>query len=530
MFESPNMTTQKLDEVVVKVAWDRLIALANSAATSVYRTAFSPTVQDLVDIALAFVDRRGRLLIVSDIGSTGHMAPIAAVCQEVMRTYPPETMREGDVYVLNSPWVTSGHLLDVAVVAPIFRESQLIGAAGAIFHATDIGGLGMTSWANDVYEEGLFLPPVKLVGAGQRNEELYQVMLANVRRPEYFSGDLDAAITGIQIGAEGVERLLEELHLLDLDALSDEIIDRSELAMREALKWLRPGVYSSSVEFDPLGVDSEPLEVRVRVSIDHEAEVVVDFEGTCDEVRRGVNSTLVYTSGYSQYAVRLAVTNRLPWNAGTMAPITVVAPEGSIVACRHPAPTAMRTAIGQNVTQLVLRALTEAEPPFLAADSCGPDVMAHFNPDVGVAPEGRVTASCGQGARRERDGLVATTFPARARRKQIELTEQEGYVRYVRQERRVGSGGAGRTNGGDGMVVEFEFVKCGAMVDVLTQRTHMPPRGLLGGADGLPSFATLNGESLPPRFRGRVEVGDRLVLASAGGGGMGPAGSDRDGT
>ncbi|MTD53060.1 hydantoinase B/oxoprolinase family protein [Amycolatopsis pithecellobii] len=517
----PEPTGDKMDEVVVKVAWDRLMALANSAATSVYRTAFSPTVQDLVDIALAFVDRHGRLLIVSDIGSTGHMAPIAAVCQEVMRAYPAESMREGDVYVLNDPWVTSGHLLDVAVVAPIFRNSRLVGAAGAIFHATDIGGLGITSWANDIYEEGLYLPPVKLVAAGQRNEELYQVMLANVRRPEYFAGDLEAAITGIQIGAQGVERLLDELDLEDLDALSDEIIDRSERAMRDALRQLRPGEYSASVEFDPLGPGSEPLDVRVRVTVDDDANVVVDYAGTCDEVRRGVNSTLVYTAGYSQYAVRLAVTNRLPWNAGTMAPIKVVAPEGSIVACKHPAPTAMRTAIGQNVTQLVLRALTDAEPPFLAADSCGPDVMAHFNPDEGVAPEGRVTASCGQGARRHRDGLVATTFPARARRKQIELTEQEGYVRYLRQERRAGSGGAGRTTGGDGMIVEFEFVRCGATVDVLRQRTHMPPQGLLGGGEGLPSNAELNGEVLPSRFRGRVEVGDRLLLESAGGGGMG---------
>lgn len=512
--------TSTSHEILIRIAWDRLMALANTSATSMYRTAFSPTVQAVVDIGFAIVDIQGRLLVVSDVGSTGHMVPIEKVCQTVFSTVPTADMAEGDVYLLNDPWVTSGHLLDVAVVTPIFVGEQVIGAVGSIFHASDVGGLGVSSWATDVFEEGLFIPPTRIVRAGRPEAAIMDLILANVRRPEYFQGDLDAAITGNGLAVAGIKRLLGELGLVDLDWIGSQIIERSELAMREAIRTLTDGTYQGSVLFDPLEPDGPPIEVMATVTVD-DGSVVVDYSGSADEVRRGINSTLIYTTGYTQYAVRLSVTDKLPWNAGSLAPVSVIAPPGTIVSCNYPAPTALRHAVGQNIPQLILQALAQASPVYAVADSCGSNVVVSFIPYEGRARDGRVNIASGHGGRNTSDGMNAMTFPARARRQQIEVSEQDGYFRYRRRELRRGSGGAGQFKGGDGMIVELEFTSSGGVLDVNQERTSFPPSGLFGGEGGEASKAFLNGAPLDSRHRGRVLIGDVLRVESAGGGGYG---------
>jgi N-methylhydantoinase B len=354
---------------------------------------------------------------------------------------------------------------------------------------------------------------------GQVNDSLYRVLMANVRGPQFLSGDIEAAITGNAIGISRINKLLRDLQLKDLRWLGDEILARSEQAMRNAIGSLANGVYRAAVDFDPLDPDGDPLHVQVEVTV-RDGEVTVDYAGTCDQVHQAINSTLSYTTAYSQFGVRLTVTDSIPNNAGSFAPIKVVAPEGSLVASRHPAPTNSRSAIGQNIPQLVIRALAQADPPFLVADNAGGSVGIRFVPDIGSISN-QVRVSSGTGARKDRDGLIATAFPARVRRQSVETIEQEGYFQFLRQERRRGSGGAGRYNGGDGMVAEVQLVGCDGVVDFSLERSFMPPVGLFGGMGGLPPRTFYNGKAIPSRWRSRVKVGDRFLAESAGGGGFG---------
>lgn len=508
-----------LDETGLKIAWDRLQAVANEAATTLFRTAFSVIVRELIDIGFAILDPTGRLIVTGDIGTPGHINPLSAACRRLIEI-SGDDLAPGDVLVLNDPWHCSGHLLDIAVVTPLYASERLIGFAANICHYTDVGGLGATFRGTSVYEEGLFIPGNKLVSRGQRDEGLWRLILSNVRRNGLFAGDMEAAITANTVATRGVARLLDDLGLEDLDWIASEVIGRTEVAMRDAIRALKPGRYTNVANFDPLDEAKTPRTLAIAIEVEDDT-ITVDYAGTSSQLPYGVNSTLVYTTAYTQYAMRLAVTSNLPNNHGTLAPIRVVAPEGSMVAAKYPAATALRSTTAMSLPPLLLATLAPADPPYCMADSAGGPIGMRAG-EIS-AMNAVLFAAAGTGARKDRDGLDGRIFPARVKRGSIEMFEQEGYYRVVRYERRRGSGGAGKYRGGDGVVVEVEMCRSGEVDagDATPERVMDPPRGVNGGEPGLPPHAYHNGREIAFEEHLTMHMGDRLTYESAGGGGWG---------
>jgi N-methylhydantoinase B len=428
----------------------------------------------------------------------------------------------GDVIIVNDPWLATSQLLDITVILPIWRGDKIVGFVANACHYPDLGGLGMGAEAHDVFEEGLFLPYVKLVGAHVRDETLWRVIMANVRTPELVAGDLEAAMSANQIGARRVLELLDEMGLPDVEELSDEILRRSEAVMRQGIRALKDGVYRSSVVMDGYGA---PVEIHATITIDGD-DLLVDYAGTGDQIPKGVNVAFPYTVGYTQFAIRVAAVDDVPNNAGTLAPIRVVAPEGSILNAAFPAATASRHLTGQAIPGLLFAALADADPPRCMAESTGGTwgLVLHGSGRDGVASS-TVNMPGGTGARKGLPGLNGRHFPVNVSLIPIEVLEQDGFVRYVRRERREGSGGAGRWSGGDGQRIEME-VQQQATATVLCERTLTGPRGVLGGQDGAVGRVSLDGELIAPKSRSLVEPGARLLFETPGGGGWGAPPND----
>lgn len=504
-------------EVTLKIGWDRLRAIVNEQAHTVLRTAFSPVVREGEDLAAAVFDARGRMLASADTGTPGHINPLRATLAHVVERFPAETLRPGDAICVNDPWLTTGQLLDITVITPVFVQDRLVGYFASTCHHADVGGLGMGAEANDVFEEGLFLPALKFLDEGERVEPIWALVRANVRRPDLVEGDLEAQLAANLVGARGLRRLLDDLQLPDLDWLADGIIERSEVAMRESIVALPDGVYRSSINLDGY---EKPIVVHVALHVDGD-QLVIDYAGTSSQSSKGINVVLNYTTGYSAYAVRTALAPGVPNNSGSLSPIEIRAPEGSVVNCRFPAATSARHLVGQMLPGAIMLALAEAGAPHGVADGSG-SVWSFVTQRPAADGGGTYTflMAGGMGARKERDGLTARMFPANGRMAPIEVAEEEGFFRYVSRGIRRGSGGEGLHRGGDGQSTEFEFIE-DTILTVIADRTIEGPSGIHGGAPGAPGRLYLNDEACDAKWRRLVPRGTRLRLDAPGGGGWG---------
>lgn len=515
---------QRPSDVVVKIAWDRLRSIANEIAVTIRRTAFSPIVRDAGDLAAAIFDARGRLIASADVGTPGHINPMRATLEHLVQQRPVGELVPGDVVIINDPWLATSQLLDITVILPMFADDRLVGYIANACHYADIGGLGMGAEAADVFEEGLFLPAVKLVSAGVRDETLWRVIRANVREPDLVAGDLEATSTANEYGAHRVVALLAELGLSDLEDVADQILSRSERAVRAAISELADGVYTASVRLDGY---EENIELHAEVRIEGDG-LSVDYSGSTSQVGRGINVALPYTVGYTQYGVRLAIVGpEVPNNAGSLSPVSVIAPAGSVLNASFPAATASRHMVAHALPGLVMRALAEAGSPRCMADSAGGTwgLVLH-RPATSGSGSSMVNVPGGNGARRSAPGLTARHFPANITVIPVEILESDGFIRYRRRARRQGSGGAGRFVGGDGLDVELEFIE-DTIVTALCERTLDGPAGVLGGHPGAAGLVQVDGEVAPPKFKRTLAAGSRIRLQTPGGGGWGTPDGDQ---
>jgi N-methylhydantoinase B len=510
------------NEVTLKIGWDRLRAIVNEQAQTILRTAFSPLVREQEDLAAAVFDPRGRMLASADTGTPGHINPLRATLAHIVEKFPPESLRPGDALCINDPWLTTGQLLDITVVTPVFADRRLVAFFASTCHHADVGGIGMGAEGNDMFEEGLMLPATRFFEAGERVESIWDMIMANVRRPDLVGGDLEAQLAANLVGARGLIRLLDELEEDNLQWLADQIIERSESAMRESITALPDGVYRSSINLDGY---ERPVVVHVAMHVIGD-RVIVDYDGTSDQSAKGINVVLNYTAGYTAYAIRIALNPEVPNNSGSLAPIEIKAAEGSIVNCRFPAATSGRHLVGQMLPGAIMLALAQAEAPHCVADGAG-GVWAIVAQRPAARGGGSYTVimAGGMGARRNRAGLTARLFPANGRMALIEEAEDEGSFRYVQRGIRRGSGGEGVRRGGNGQTVEFEFTE-DTIVTVVADRTLEGPPGALGGGSGAPGVVYLNGEVCDGKWRRLLPEGTLLRFDLPGGGGWGQPNTD----
>ena len=514
------------DPIELEVLWQSLIATVNEQARALQRTAFSPIVREAGDLANALFDRRGRMVAQAVTGTPGHINSLAMAARHVLAEYPPDELEPGDVLVTNDPYKTAGQLLDVTVLCPVFRNGRVIAFFGSTIHHTDVGGYGIGAGARDVFEEGLWIPISKLFVRGERNRDVWRFILSNVRQPDHMAGDLHAQVASGEVGSQRLQTLCDSHGLDDIEALADEIIERSEAATRASIRELPGGTYSAEAELDL--ADGSRIMIRCAITVDPVAgEILVDYEGSSGASPSGINVVKNYTHAYTTFTVRSVLNPDLPNNHGSLAPILVEAPVGSIVNAVSPAPCTARHVVGMFLPNALLKALAQIRPDQAMAEGSGAVWTMQVS---GQHDDGRpfitamFTYAGGVGARATKAGLSACSYPTGVAAVPVEVVEASAPIRFLRKALRPGSGGAGRQIGGLGQTIEFSVdTERAWQLNAVTSRLAVPPEGIFGGEAGAAGSFTVNDE--PVRTQARVTLGatDVVRLDLPGGGGYGAA-------
>lgn len=515
-----------LDPVGLEIAWRRIEAVIDEAEATLIRASFSPLIREAFDFGVLLLDAGGGSVAQSQRSMPSFVGTLPRTLRAGLERFPPESWRPGDVFATNDPWLGSGHLPDITAFRPIFRAGRPIAYAGTIAHWADIGGAIWSADSREIYEEGLRIPPTRLVAQGTLNADVAAIITANVRLPEQVLGDLHAQLAAMEVTERRLHELLDDLGLEDPAPLFTAIQSRTEVAMRSAIAELPDGLYEHEIEID--GVH-EPLVMRAALTVDRD-EMTVDWEGTSPQVDRAINETWNHAYAMTVYPVKCVLSAEVPNNDGAYRPIAMKAPAGCLVNAQPPAAVASRQMIGHYIAAVVFGALARVVPDRVLADSGSPAPRVVFTGNHNGHRFGAaLTLSGGMGAQATRDGLSAAPFPSNSAGTSAEIVEAGTPLVMRRRELRPDSGGAGRYRGGLGVHLEIELLAdepC--MVSMMTDRVDHPPLGLLGGGNGAPNVIRKgDGTFVHPKARAWLAPGERLDIQTAGGAGYGPA-SERD--
>src|SRR5438552_1290472 len=533
-----------LAQIHTQIMWSRLIAVVEEQAQTMLRTAFSTSVREAGDLSAGVFDRHSRMLAQAVTGTPGHVNSMANAVRHFLDIYPLSSMKPGDHYITNDPWLTSGHLHDITCVGPTFLGGEPGGLFASTVHVVGIGGLGMGPDGRQVFEEGLTSPLLPLSREGLMNEDLLGILRANVREPLQVEGDVYALAACNDEGSRRLVEMMDEFCIANLDRLGEHIIETSRQATIEAIGKLTPGKYRNSVTMD--GYD-RPLTLAAEMTISPD-NIHLDYTGTSPASAFGINVVMNYTLAYTAFGVKCLVAPEVPNNAGSLAPITASAPDGCLLNVKRPRAVAARHTVGHMLPDVVFGCLHQVMDGGVPAEGAsslwnpqiygGADVEDELGTGANGSNEGErppfstVIFHCGgTGARPGKDGLDVTAFPSGVRTIPVEATESVAPVMFRRREFREGSGGAGRFRGGLGLVIELGGADGTPVALVCTlRRINNPARGRDGGGQGAPGRGTL-GSGKPIRSEGRQTVpgGDFVRLELPGGGGFGdPATRDPD--
>jgi len=517
--------------VTLEIFRGALTAIAEEMGTVLMLSSYSPNIKERRDFSCALFDAQGRLIaqaahIPVHLGS---MPDSVAAALASIDSFAP-----GDIIAVNDPYLGGTHLPDITLIAPLFikhqREEHLIGFAANRAHHADVGGMspGSMPLATEVYQEGIILPPLKLWEAGQPNTPLLTLLLRNVRTPEERQGDLAAQVAANRTAIRRIQELVERYGLRTLEEHIDGLIAYAERITRAAIERIPDGSYSFTDYLDNDGVEDEPVAISVRVDV-RGSEITADFSGSSAQVSGNINTVAAVTKSATYYVVRCLITGEAPMNHGTFAPVTVIAPEGSVVNARPPAGVAQgNVETSQRIVDTLFGALAQALPDVIPAASQGTmnNITAGgIDPRLGVPFTYYETMGGGMGGRPGLDGLSGVhVHMSNTLNTPIEAFEYAYPLRIVRYQLRDDSGGVGSARGGDGLVREIAF-KVPTEVTLLCERRRFAPYGLRGGAPGQCGENRLlrsgREELLPGKVRFRAQPGDRLIIASPGGGGWG---------
>ena len=512
------------DAIELEILWQSLIATVNEQAKALQRSAFSPIVREAGDLANGVFDRRGRMVAQAVTGTPGHINSLAMAVTNILEEHPVDSIEPGDVLVTNDPYKTAGQLLDVTVLVPVFRHDRLIAFFGSTIHHTDVGGYGIGAGGRDVFEEGLWIPIVKLMRRGERNDDVWRFILSNVRQPDHMAGDLHAQIASGEVGAQRLHALCDQHGLDGIEDLADEIIARSLDATRASIRALPAGVYRSSALLDL--ADGSRVDIVCSMSVDPAAgEITVDYTGSSEASPWGINVVRNYTHAYTTFTVRSVLSPDIPNNHGSLEPIKVIAPEGSIVNAVSPQPCTARHVVGMFLPNALLKALAQVRPEAAMAEGSGAVWTMQVN---GNHDDGRpfitamFTYAGGVGARASKPGLDACSYPTGVAAVPIEVVEASAPVMFTRKALRPGSGGAGAQPGGLGQTIEFRVETTRPwQLNAVTSRLAEAPEGIFGGEPGAAGRFSVNGEAVTTQSRITLQPSDVVRLDLPGGGGYG---------
>jgi N-methylhydantoinase B len=510
----------RLDAIDLAIAWDRLISIADEGATALVRTSFSTLVREGYDLAVMVFDPVGRMIAQSTKCIPVFIGTAPTTMAHMLARFPPDTLKRGDVVVSNDPTIGTGHMFDLALMRPVFRAGRIVAYSMSITHLPDIGGMGFSAAATEIYHEGLRLPIWKLYESGHRDERLVELIRLNVRVPDQVLGDVMANVSCLEIVERQILDFLAEAGLPDLTELGDAILAQTEAAVRAAISEIPDGVYENSLMVEAFE-DTRRLACRLVVEGD---QVLVDFAGSGPCVRAGINVPFPYTKSMALYTLKCVTTPKLPNNDGATAPILVTAPEGCILNAVPPSPSAGRHTIGHFIPPLLFGALADVVPDRVTAGSG----LIDFVTMQGHLPDGRAmtttyVAAGGFGALDGLDGQPTTPGSSNMGAISTEVFEPLTGLTVERKALRPDSGGPGAFRGGPGQEIVLRNDSGHPLIVFsMANRTEFPAVGVGGGRPGALREHLVNDRPVQPQGRHELAPGDRLTLREAGGAGFGP--------
>ena len=514
--------TPTFDAVTLEILWRRAISAVDEAAKALARTSFSTLVNESNDFACVLTDAKGRLLAQNSESIPSFIGTLPVTVKHFIDEIGLADMRPGDVMVTNTPWIATGHLNDITVAKPLFRDGRIIAFAASTAHAPDIGGKVRSVEPREVFEEGFHIPVMKLLSEGVPDRTLLKLLRAGVRTPDQTEGDLWAQVTGLDLLERRLGELMREYALKDLESFADAILGRCERAMRSAIAAIPDGTYTYQFDTDGL---ARPFTYRIAIAVEGE-RIRVDYAGTSSQADRAINCTMTYTFAMTAYALKCALLPGLPNNDGVFRCIEVVAPPGSLVNPRFPAAVGGRMATGHYLPVAVFGALAPLLPGRVIA-ACGSPLWSMIV--TGVRASGQTYANVfffngGMGATDGNDGQNAYAWPSNVSNVPVELIERDSPLLVHRKELRAGSGGAGRQRGGLGQEIEFEVLSDTPVQAIfMAERCRFPAPGMQGGGCGARGEVRIDGAEVDYRHNVVLRKGQRVLLRTPGGGGMGYA-------
>ncbi|MEO3475575.1 hydantoinase B/oxoprolinase family protein [Roseomonas sp. CAU 1739] len=514
-------TARNFDAVELELLWRRLISLVDEAAAALVRTSFSTLVRESYDFSCVVTDAAGQSLVQATESIPSFIGTLPETVKHFIRFFPIDSLAPGDVLITNDLWLGTGHLPDITVAKPIFRDGRVVAFSASTAHAPDIGGKIRSPEPREVFEEGLQIPPLKLMRAGVTDDTLVAMIRQNVRTPEQTMGDLWAQVVALDLMEERLHVLMEQAALADLTDLAAEIHRRCENAMRSAIAALPDGTYRSKLKTD--GLLDTPITIKLALTIKGDT-ITADFTGTDAQVDRAINCALCYTYAMVMYGVKVCTSPTLPNNEGAWRPISIVAPPGCIVNPQFPAPGGSRMLIGHYLPMLVFGCLGQIVPERVMA-ACGSPMWGMNQSGLNAA--GKPYANMfffngGMGGNVQGDGISCLSWPSNVSSTAVEISEHIAPLHIHHKRLRPDSGGPGRHRGGLGQEILLESRSPTPIaVSFLAERTIFPAFGIEGGQDGAPGVLKINGEKVDPKRQYVLKAGDTVSLATPGGGGHG---------
>ncbi|MFH1293657.1 MAG: hydantoinase B/oxoprolinase family protein [Pseudomonadota bacterium] len=518
---------QKFDPITLEILWRRLISVVDEADGAVARTAFSSLLRDAHDYTCMFTDKKGRELAQGSFATPGQSGAMALGIKNLVNKLPLDGYKPGDAFITNDPWALAGHLNDICVMSPIFYKDRVTAFTACVFHHSDIGGR-VSSDNHDVYEDGLFIPLVKLYDGGVLNEAVMEMIRWNVRTPDEVTGDIRSQVAANHVCEEKIIQMLDEYKMDGLDDLADEIISRTESSMREAIQKVPDGIYKAEGIVEQMeGKGDVVIKASIQVN---GSDITVDLDGSSPQVDWGGNVVYNFTYAYVFMAMKSMFDPEIPNNDGCTVPIAMKAPEGSVVHCKFPAAVAARMQIGHFLTEIIYRAMAGVLPDRVIAGSGGtPATMNVFygRRNNGSQWHSVIIRGGGMGASATNDGYYVYIFPANGANTPVEIFESDTPLLIEKREIITDSGGAGKMKGGLGRRVVFkapddEYAPLPPVnLGIQSGRYRYPPEGLFGGKDGLKAQFLINGKPGNPYGLTQFGPGDEIIIDVAGGGGYG---------
>jgi N-methylhydantoinase B/oxoprolinase/acetone carboxylase alpha subunit len=539
----------RTDPIEFEIFKNLFVSIAEEMGVTLCRTGFSPNIKERLDYSCALYDAAGHTIAQGD-----HLpVHLGAMPLSVRAAIDHVAMEPGDTVILNDPFRGGTHLPDITLVSPVFLNprgpssptalsSAQVGSGSASrrkpafyvanrAHHSDVGGMspGSMPLAREIFQEGLIIPPIKLIRRGQMVPDILALLLNNVRTPDEREGDLTAQIAANHTGAERLRQIVSRYGYKRVARYAALTQDYTERVLRATIARIPDGTYEFADALDNDGFSDTPICIRCAITIAGDS-ATVDFTGSDPQTSGGVNANLAITLSATLYAFRCLITEDVLYNDGIARPIRVIAPEGSVVNARHPSAVAGgNVETSQRITDVVLGALAQALPDVIPAASQGTMnnvTLGGTNPSTGQPFAYYETAGGGMGGRPGMPGLSGVhTHMSNTRNTPIEAFEQAFPLRIRTYALRQGSSGAGAFPGGEGLIREYEaLVETSATI--LTERRNSQPYGAQGGAPGAHgrnSIVRADGEVVPLPAKSRIELhpGDRLRIETPGGGGYG---------